>query len=393
MLDTQARLSLICAVGPITRREFYTILDQGAHAGTLGAALQRFFLAVTALSTIGVVILLDSAESSLIRNGAIIVEGAALSVYIVEYALRLWCAPEDLREKGKAAWKVRLGHALSSAGLLDLVVIGLIAGHLFGAPFAQILGALSLLRLLKIGRYSLVLKGISSTLGASRQLLWACLMLIVAVGCIAGCIVFLVERDSQPEVFGKLSNSIWWTLSSLAGSGKTDVGPESATGQFIAMMLGLFGYMIVALPMGIISGIFHAKSQERQFIVTWSMVARVPFFQALAPAHVLTIIEKLRSERFAAGQTILRKGDKGDLMYFLLEGEVTVIGDFTPFQLGTGQYFGERALITKEPRSATIRAVTPVKLLSLASADLADVLDAHPVLLEQLKSAIDAQEK
>jgi voltage-gated potassium channel len=156
-------------------------------------------------------------------------------------------------------------------------------------------------------------------------------------------------------------------------------------------MLGLFGYMIVALPMGIISGIFYAKTQERQFIVTWSMVARVPFFQVLEPRQIASIIEKLRSEGFAASRTILRKGDKGDRMYFLLDGEVEV--DTAPglVRRVPGEFFGERALVTNEPRSATVRAIGPVKLLSLAAADLNDVLDAHPQLLEHLRRAIETQ--
>ncbi len=283
------------------RAALHQILEEGALASRAGALLQRGFMALTVISTAALIVLIDGSGLPALRALAYLVEALALACFVAEYAARLWTAVEDPRHRGLPRGAARLRHVLSVPILVDLAVILLMAAHLAGLPHAAAYGALSLLRLLKLTRYSLTLRGIADTLAASRQILWASLVVVAATGVIFGCVIFLAERQGQPEVFGSLGGSIWWAVATLAGSAKADDAPESPLGQAVAMALNLFGFMIVALPMGIISGIFYARSQERQFVVTLSMVARVPFFQVLEPARVAEIVDRLRAESFAAG--------------------------------------------------------------------------------------------
>ncbi len=346
-------------------------------------------MALTVISTAALIVLIDGSGLPALRALAYLVEALALACFVAEYAARLWTAVEDPRHRGLPRGAARLRHVLSVPILVDLAVILLMAAHLAGLPHAAAYGALSLLRLLKLTRYSLTLRGIADTLAASRQILWASLVVVAATGVIFGCVIFLAERQGQPEVFGSLGGSIWWAVATLAGSAKADDAPESPLGQAVAMALNLFGFMIVALPMGIISGIFYARSQERQFVVTLSMVARVPFFQVLEPARVAEIVDRLRAESFAAGQTIIRKGEIGDRMFFVLSGEAAVEGPTGPIRLPPGEFFGERALVRNEPRSATVRAATAVKTLALTVTDLQALLDDHPQLMTALSEAIE----
>src|SRR5262249_33249956 len=79
----------------------------------------------------------------------------------------------------------------------------------------------------------------------------------------------------------------------------------------------------------------------------------------------------LRREHFEAGATIFHEGDRGDLLYVVLEGEVEVLqsvagrGEVTLRRLGRGECFGEIALISDRPRTATVRSLTPVNVLAV----------------------------
>jgi cAMP-dependent protein kinase regulator len=73
--------------------------------------------------------------------------------------------------------------------------------------------------------------------------------------------------------------------------------------------------------------------------------------------------------KFDVGQTIIKKGSEGNIFYMIKEGTVKVSdvgsGAFNDHTLSAGTYFGERALITGEPRAANVTAETAVVLMAL----------------------------
>ncbi len=76
-------------------------------------------------------------------------------------------------------------------------------------------------------------------------------------------------------------------------------------------------------------------------------------------------------EHFEPGEVIFREGDRGDWLYVILDGEVEVLrstpggGETRLSQLGRGECFGEIALVSDRPRSATVRSLTGVNLLAV----------------------------
>jgi CRP-like cAMP-binding protein len=80
---------------------------------------------------------------------------------------------------------------------------------------------------------------------------------------------------------------------------------------------------------------------------------------------------------YETGKTIIKQGDPGDIFYVLVSGTCNVViqnssGDESVVaQLGPNDFFGERALLTSEPRAATIIAMTNVSLLEVCLSFLA----------------------
>ena len=105
------------------------------------------------------------------------------------------------------------------------------------------------------------------------------------------------------------------------------------------------------------------------------VLRRVPLFVNCTEAELTRIAENLHIERFAAGDTIIRQGDRGDKFYIIESGNVTIWQkrdggeEIFILKAGPGQYFGETALVTDAPRNATVRAATPISLLSLRKKD------------------------
>jgi CRP-like cAMP-binding protein len=123
-------------------------------------------------------------------------------------------------------------------------------------------------------------------------------------------------------------------------------------------------------------------------------LARVPLFSYLKPVERHKIADHLVPDNFKKDDTIITEGEIGDTMYVIKSGEVgiytTLMEDESVsvikaaqerLQLATlksGDFFGEQALITKEPRNATIIAHTDVELLKFSKKDLAVVVRQYP---------------
>ena len=128
--------------------------------------------------------------------------------------------------------------------------------------------------------------------------------------------------------------------------------------------------------------------------MTFAMVAQVPLFSRLDAGSIAELVGILRARTVPAGATIIRKGDRGDAMYFIASGAADVDAAAGKVRLEEGDFFGEMALLSREPRSATVTAVRATDLLILDVDDFLRLLDHEPdirakiqVVSEQRRSA------
>lgn len=376
----------------MTRQRLFDLLDQGALAGGAGAAIQY---ALTILVLISLVALVagaeaDSAGFSPAVLGA--VEAAAMAALVADAALRFALAGENRRFARAGRLGAALRYALTADGIIDLLAL---APWLVRAIWPQerpLFLALALLRCLKLVRYSRSLRSLMEALGREQKSLMACLVVTAIVAVIGGGAMDYLESAGQPDDFGSLAKTIWWSAETIIGASTDEAEPDSALGKLVNSILSISGFLLLALPMGIIASSFESSYRRRDFLVTWNMVADVPLFKALNAREVAHLADALRSEIFAPGETIVRRGEMGDCMYFIVSGEVGVETQAGPVTLASGAYFGEMALIRSEPRVATVRALSRTRLLTLAKQGLERVIEARPEILADIRAMIAARD-
>ena len=145
------------------------------------------------------------------------------------------------------------------------------------------------------------------------------------------------------------------------------------------------GIVMFALQAGIIASAFAEELQRRHFLHTWDLVTAVPFFQGLGAAAIADIVRLLRAREVAEGTIIVRVGEPGDAMYFIVSGEVTVQLTCEPLMLGPGSFFGEMALLFGMPRSATVTVNKPSVLLVLDIADFRELAGRRPEVVNLIE--------
>ncbi|KAI9486601.1 MAG: hypothetical protein EXX96DRAFT_549692 [Benjaminiella poitrasii] len=119
-----------------------------------------------------------------------------------------------------------------------------------------------------------------------------------------------------------------------------------------------------------------------------NLLQKIPYFQS-CPEEVLHLVSlKVEPRHYAPNDLILRKGDQGKELFFILSGTVEVtnmnatMGDpLTPIErLSAGDYFGDIAVLLDTPRAANVRAVTAIELYTLKKSDFMVVINRFPDL-------------
>lgn len=115
------------------------------------------------------------------------------------------------------------------------------------------------------------------------------------------------------------------------------------------------------------------------------LMARVPLLAALPPERRAELRRALRPRLALPGERIVRRGERGDAVYFIASGAVEVQLEGTTVRLGTGDVFGEMALLLHQPRRADVVAIGYCRLLVLGRDAFRRFLRRHPELWESLR--------
>jgi ABC-type multidrug transport system fused ATPase/permease subunit len=130
-----------------------------------------------------------------------------------------------------------------------------------------------------------------------------------------------------------------------------------------------------------------------EIATTIAALKGVPLFASLDPDSLASIATRLTRQRVPEGADVVRQGDPGDALYVVSRGRFEVliaVGDEERRvnTLGDGDFFGEISLLTGEPRSATVRAITASDLYRLGQDDFAVLLSQEPAIRDAVTRTV-----
>jgi voltage-gated potassium channel len=356
---------------PSTLRHWlHEVLEHGAVGTTASRVVNGAFVALILVNVAAVV--LESVPDLARSYGPLFsaIEIVSLTVFTLEYLLRLWTVGAHDARVGASPWRAPVAYATSFGGIVDLLSVLPFWLVLF-LPFdLRVVAVFRVFRFLKLARYSLGVRSLLDALYQERGPLAGCVVIFAGITLLAASLMYLVERHVQPEKFGTIPLAMWWAVTTLGTTGYGDVVPVTLIGRILNAATIMCALVMIALPVGLVATAFADQIHKRDFVVTWGMVARVPLFAGLGASDIASVMRLLSSQTFGPGDVIVRRGEAAESMFFIASGEVEIQLKDEPRRLGAGHFFGEVGVLKKARRSATVTAVSRCNLLVLNAANL-----------------------
>jgi voltage-gated potassium channel len=370
------------------RHRLYVILEHGSIGDRTGTIVGRLIALLIVINLVAMT--LESVPALEASYGPLFtaIETLSLVVFTIEYGLRVWVArdhdPHRHHKPGRAQWQF----ITSPLGVIDLLAVLPFWLALVVPLDLRMVLVFRIVRFLKLARYSPAMRSLLDALYAERRALFGCFVILVGATLFAASIMHVIERDVQPDKFGTIPEAMWWAIVTLGTIGYGDVVPVTALGRVVASLTIFVGLIMVALPIGIISTAFADEIHRRDFVVTWSMVARVPLFAELRAGEIADIMRLLRAQQVEPGSIIARRGEPAHSMYFVAAGEVEIELREKHIRLGPGHFFGEVAALRRARRSATVMATERTSLLVLDAHDLHALMDREPRIAGRIRDVV-----
>lgn len=176
--------------------------------------------------------------------------------FTVEYLLRIYCVYRP--------WK----YVTSFFGIVDLLAIipTYLSLFIVGTHYLLVIRALRLMRVFRIFKLANFLKEsriIMSALKESRPKITVFLVFVLLMVTIIGSFMYLIE-SGQDSNFTSIPRSIYWAIVTLTTVGYGDIAPQTPLGQFLASVVMIMGYAVIAVPTGIVSSEMVAQSNITQ---------------------------------------------------------------------------------------------------------------------------------
>ncbi len=367
------------------RQRVYEVIEVGRGEGRASRYFDRIIVALILLSVLA--FCLETVPSIEQRWGGWLraFELFSIAVFTIEYALRLWTAVEVPMLARLPPWEARLRYAKRPTLLIDLLaILPFYLGSLMGLDL-RALRVFRLIRFLKLTRYSPAIHTLLRVISNEQRSLAGAFMLMMSAILIFSTGMYYIEGDAQPDKFGSIPDAAYWAMTTLTTVGYGDVSPITPLGKLWASLTMLCGLCILALPVAIIASGFSTEVNRHDFVLTWSLMSRIPLFAELDTDEVARMMPLLHAKSVSPFVEIIPDNSPGDAMYFVASGHVRQTSPEVTRDYRIGDFFGVTAMLEDTLNKGSYRAVTRTRLLKLYRDDFVQLELASPPLAEHVR--------
>jgi MFS family permease len=360
-------------------------------------------------------------------GGALLASTSTSVVFLATVGALIWSVvcvarlPSDRVERAEGGGQALAGslvagfRAILSQPPLRLVV-GLTCGQMLVTGAFEVLLVIVALRLLHAGNSGVgwlntafgvggILGGVASAALAGRKrlaadfavglLLWGIPIAVIAVWANLGFALILVglaavggtitdvagmtllqraaDDDVLGRVFGVLESLIFLGLATGAAVTSALVGSVGIRGTLVAA-----GLLLPVCVLATAGKLRALDATARVPAEPLALLRSIAIFAPLPPPVLERLAASATLVTCSAGEVVFSRGDAGDRFYTIEAGQAVVeLGDGETRELGPGDFFGEIALLRDVPRTATVRALTDLRLYSLERDDFIAAVTGH----------------
>lgn len=364
------------------------LLEMGTFGGYWSGFFQFFMVALILANVIAVSLETVPSIFKAYQSHFEYFELFTITIFIFEYALRLWVAPLQEEYCLYSAYKARMKYIFSPLAVIDLLaIIPFFLPAVMGIDLRH-LRIFRLVKFLKLLRYSPALSSMWRVIYGERHVLFAALVIMFGMVMISSSIMYVIEGPVQPDKFGTIPDAAWWSLATLTTVGYGDVVPISAAGKAVGGVMMIFGLGFYALPIGIIASGFSEEIHRREFYVPSAIIAKAVLFKDMPSDVRDEMASRFKSITVTAGTVLTHRRDDQNGIYLILSGQLSVFYRHRSLSLEAGDLIGEYGVINEHGIQPAIVARKASHLLWLDGSDTHVLLSMWPEFSEELLSLI-----
>lgn len=367
------------------RYRLYEIVEVGRGVDRASQLFDAFIISLIIINV--ACFMLDTVPSIEAEWGRTLyaIEVFSVAIFTIEYIARLWTAVEVPFLKRLPPWKARINFAVRPFLIIDLLaILPFYLGGLFGLDL-RVLRILRLLRLMKLSRYSPAMHTLIRVIYNERKSLSGAGLLLCASVILTASGMYFLEHQVQPNNFGSVPQATYWAITTLTTVGYGDVVPHTPLGKLFAMFTMVAGLCILALPVAIVSTGFAQEVGRRDFVVTWSLMSRIPVFADLNAVEVAKIMPLLHAQNYPPNVEIALDASGATAMFFIASGEIDARHSERRRRYSTGDFFGITTLHEHGHATGHYYTRKKCRLLKLYHHDFAQLEHAHPSIAEHIR--------
>lgn len=195
----------------------------------------------------------------------------------------------------------------------------------------------------------------------------------------------LHDKEGHEVLMGILDRGDCYGVGALFGDFFRRSGAYTETDCYV-LQLPLVDVRALLATAPVLHTVFRQLYMQRMAEFT---LVRVPLFSHLLPVERMALVRSIKSKHYPRGSVVVQQNEPADALYLIESGQVIVEEyDQAIATLNEGDFFGEMALLSHEPRAATVRTLTPADILILPAEAFHLLLAEHPGLKARFQDVL-----